>query len=493
MFKKLTTIMVISFVLVNGVFLAALSMASYRSFFNFTSEEISETRLTLLNESAKKLAGFISSVSEAGVYIAINRNVIEMFSDEPDNAYDAISDQRELISIMNGVTSMKTFIHSIEVYTNHYEEYPIVSGEVVQPMNHVMDEKWFPSLFSKADYAWVPKHESIHTSQEFISYMHRLMNQRGETVGYIKVNVTAETFFEYMSDKELLNQTSEPLILLNTGGRIIAETHTSEVFPILDRVVSSMNDEPFSTLTEDYQQITNHHELIRYDNDYFLLLLSEPNYDQWRLAQVIPVDGLYTETRQMGIMIFAMGLLGLLISIPIVYWIGKRFSLPISNLIKGMRSIEKGDFNQKVGPYYIEEYDVLASSFNRMTKELNESVKRLKAESGYRREAEIRALQSQIMPHFLYNTLDMIRWKAMDHRANDISDMVNQLSRMLRIGLSGGNKFILLRDELEHVKSYIQIQQTRLTSQVHYHERVKASLKDLYVPKIILQPLSKIV
>ncbi|WP_100406495.1 sensor histidine kinase [Bacillus solitudinis] len=488
MFRKLTTIMVISFVMVNGLFLSGLSYVSYKYFFNFTSEEISETRLTLLNESAKKLSGFITSISEAGMYIAINQNVIQMFSDDPASTYDAIAEQRELTQLINGVTSLKTFIDSIEIFTDRYENYPRIPGKIVQPKDILEKEEWFNQSFGKMDNGWVPKHQSSFSNQETISYVHRIMNQRGETVGYIKVNVLARTFFEYMSDKDLLKETNEPLILLNTGRRVIAQTHTSESFSVLDELTTSISSEPYKMLTETYNDYSNYHGLIKHGNELFLVLISEPNYEQWSLVQLIPVDPLYEETRKIGLYIFFMGLCGLLLSIPIVYWVGKRFTVPISKLITGMRYVEKGRFDKKVGPYYIEEYDILANNFNRMTTELNETLNNLKKENGFRREAELRALQSQIMPHFLYNTLDMIRWKAMDHNAEDISLMVNQLSKMLRIGLSGGEKFILLRDELEHAKSYIEIQRARLKEDITYELKIPASLKDLYVPKIILQP-----
>src|SRR5690606_8723744 len=89
----------------------------------------------------------------------------------------------------------------------------------------------------------------------------------------------------------------------------------------------------------------------------------------------------------------------------------------------------------------------------------------------------------------LYNTLDIIHWKALDYRAEEISRMVNSLSKMFRIGLSGGRNFILLRDELEHVSSYIDIQRARMSDrEIDLELKVPAQFKECFVPKIILQP-----
>jgi sensor histidine kinase YesM len=260
------------------------------------------------------------------------------------------------------------------------------------------------------------------------------------------------------------------------------------MFQVLDEVTESIPSEPYNRLQDTYSSFSNHHQLIKHNNEMYLLLISNPNYEQWRMVQLIPIASLYVKTRELGLFILAMGIAGILLSIPFAYFIGKRINVPIQKIIQGMRRVEKGKFDTRVGPYYVEEYDILAKNFNQMTSQIDESLAKLKRESGYRREAEIRALQSQIMPHFLYNTLDMIHWRAMDHQAEDISLMVNQLSKMLRIGLSGGQKFILLRDELEHVKCYIHIQRARLKKEIDYKVRVPASIKGFYIPKIILQP-----
>lgn len=488
MIRKLKTIMVVCFVLVNALFLAGVSYSSYQYFFNFTSEEISETKLTLLNESANKLSGVIQNIRETGTYIAVDRTLMDIFENTELSPYQALVERNELKNLAQNVASLKQEVYSIEIYTDRFQEYSYLYDYNVQPESNLTEQDWFEPFIKNVDNGWVPRHTDDVMNREMISYVHRILNQRSETIGYIKVNVLAEHFLEYLVDTDLYEEINEPFILLNTGGRIIAETHSREEFPILNDITLPIENEIYEQLVPEYDQLTDHHQLIRKDNEYYLLLISQPNYEQWRLVQVIPVDDLYAETQELGIHVLVIGLIAIILSIPIVYGIGKWITKPISQMVKAMRQVEKGQFDVQVQHHYIEEYDILGKNFNQMTNELSELLAKLEKENVHRREAEMRALQSQIMPHFLYNTLDMIKWKSLDHDAKDVGDMVNKLSKMLRIGLSGGLKFIRLRDELDHAKCYIDIQKQRQSQAIDYKVRVPASLKDYYVPKIILQP-----
>ena len=102
------------------------------------------------------------------------------------------------------------------------------------------------------------------------------------------------------------------------------------------------------------------------------------------------------------------------------------------------------------------------------------------------RKAELVALQSQINPHFLYNTLDTVVWMARSGDQNGVVSMVTALTRFFRISLSKGRDFIPLRDELAHVESYLTIQHTRYENMLNYRVEVDEDCLDIQVPKRIL-------
>ena len=425
MVRRLKTIMVVCFVLVNALFLAGVSYLSYTYFFTFTTEEISESRLSLLNESANKLSGFTRNISEAGKFIAIDRSVIDLFSQEYEDPYTALVNRDELQNIVRDVSSLKREIQSIEVYTDWFKDYPYLYKNTLYPESELGLFPWFRTFIESVDNGWAPEHLDPHSGHEVISYIHRIMDSRNRTVGYIKVNVKSTEFLGFLRDMNLYEEINEPFILLNTGGSVIAETHSRYDFPMMNKLLTKSPDTMFERLIPKYDKRTNYHEVVQEDNEHYMILLSEPNQEQWRLAQIILIDELYEDTRQLRLFIIVIGSAAILLSIPIVYSIGRWITKPITHMVRAMRKVEKGQFDVQLNEHYIEEYDILTGNFNQMTKELDKLVKQVEEEHANRREAELRALQSQIMPHFLYNTLDMIKWKSMDHDVENVEEMVN--------------------------------------------------------------------
>lgn len=486
MLRKLTAIIVIGFVAVLAIVLTIVSLISYRIFFDFTSDEISATKLTLLNENADKLAGISHNVSQAGYYLAANDTVIQTFTDPVVDSFDAIKEQRELRNQMNIMAGLKPEIHSLEMYTDRYNGFPIISDGHVLPLEELEKQSWF-SIFEHMDSGWIPWRAH---GRNMVSFIHRLVDYRGSKVGYIKVNLLEERFFSELTIDGHVDPLSEPLLLVDTGGRVIARTQAAESGTLLRQLTVADADEPYDRLQDTFMHLSDYHQVLMDGSERYLLLISKPNSERWRLVQLIPVKALYAETTKLGWIVLSLGILVLLLSIPLVYWLGKKIILvPIHQIIFGMKQVERGKFDVRLDPLYIEEFDYLAQHFNRMTSELEQSIKQINSEHRARRDAELKMLQNQIMPHFLYNTLDIIHWKAMDYKAEEISLMVNSLSKMFRIGLSGGRSFIRLRDELEHVNRYIDIQRARMADrQIEYTAHVPATLKDYYVPKIILQP-----
>ncbi len=170
-----------------------------------------------------------------------------------------------------------------------------------------------------------------------------------------------------------------------------------------------------------------------------------------------------------------------------------------------MSCVEKGDLGVRFFYPYKDEVGSLAKSFNYMIGEIQslvrkqeETIEELKRERDYvaevqkqKRKAELKALQAQINPHFLYNTLNAITWQAADQGAEEISILSNSLGKFFRIGLSKGAEVITLREELEHVSSYLDIQSIRYHSRLSYEIHVDDRCLDFRMIKLILQPLAE--
>lgn len=209
----------------------------------------------------------------------------------------------------------------------------------------------------------------------------------------------------------------------------------------------------------------------------------------WQVVGVFPAsEVLHDMTTTAYVM--AISLLGALLSIAILsYVLSNTITKPLSKLQRLMEQAEAGDFSVRFNSRYTDEVGSLGDSFNHMLQQIEQLVQQVYTEQKNKRNAEMRILQEQIKPHFLYNTLDTISWLSRENGAEDVVLLVDALTSMFRVGLSKGRESITIKEEICHVSSYLCIQQIRYSTKLSYEIHVPEELENYMVPKLILQPL----
>jgi two-component system sensor histidine kinase YesM len=171
------------------------------------------------------------------------------------------------------------------------------------------------------------------------------------------------------------------------------------------------------------------------------------------------------------------------------YYIPLSITRPIRRLTQVTDQVAKGDLTVRSDVTGGLEAQVLSDSMNTMIDKINELLEQVKTEQVRLRKAEFELLQSQINPHFLYNTLDAIVWLAEAGEQKKVVSMVGSLSDFFRISLNQGQDILDVREELQHVRSYLEIQQMRYQDILQYEICVPEELYSSRIPKITLQPL----
>ena len=165
------------------------------------------------------------------------------------------------------------------------------------------------------------------------------------------------------------------------------------------------------------------------------------------------------------------------------------FTKPITDLVKVTDRVSQGDLEARSINDSRDEVGVLSESMNQMIDKINELLSQITTEQIRIREAELELLQSQINPHFLYNTLDTIIWLAEGGDQKKVVDMVKSLSAFFRTSLSRGKDIITIREEIQHARSYLEIQQFRYQDILEYEIDVPEEYYEYTIPKITIQPL----
>ena len=247
----------------------------------------------------------------------------------------------------------------------------------------------------------------------------------------------------------------------------------------------------FAGLKEENTQKMTAHSDGSYEENGLIYTIRTRKGSSWRIVAVSFVDELI-EDRLKDCLLLLAGLLLLVLAATIVSSVvlSRYISRPIHSLNKAMGEFEANAEGFSYEPVYGSlEVTSLSNAFGHLVIRIQELMNKVRNEEIVLRKTELRALQAQINPHFLYNTLDSIAWMCEEGRTKDAVEMVNALARLFRISISKGHELISVEKEVEHAKSYLQIQKFRYKNQFQYSFEVQESCLHYYCNKITLQPI----
>ena len=212
---------------------------------------------------------------------------------------------------------------------------------------------------------------------------------------------------------------------------------------------------------------------------------------KWRICVFINIDKLMEIERTFLITMVLVSGIVLVIGILLFTAVARTITSPMKQLELVMRKVEKSDYfrMEEVQLVASREVEALTGRFNQMMRKIGELMDRVIAEQNAQRKSELKALQNQINPHFLYNTLDSILWLIENEKNNEAAEMLVALATLFRIGISNDSEVIPVRDELEHVRNYLLIQNIRYSGSFDYEFDVDESMLDIKTMKLILQPI----
>lgn len=276
-------------------------------------------------------------------------------------------------------------------------------------------------------------------------------------------------------------------------------------------VIVNLNSEPvIGTPNKEWQTILNddgwldelrsHKDELweaRYGNrDLFVVSANLVGNMHWTLLGISDRDKLLGKMIAYRQSMIWAGLISLAVCFVFAFSISRTITNPLYRLRDTMKRVAQRDFGVRFAYRYHDVVGDLGDSFNDMVEEtqtlvgkLEEEREQVRIQQLLKRRAELKALQAQINPHFLYNTLDSISWMATDAGADEISDIAIALANLFRSGLKRGNELSPLEDEITHVSSYLKIQKMRYQERFDYTLEVPEAMLSSYCIRLLLQPL----
>ncbi|TBL79147.1 cache domain-containing sensor histidine kinase [Paenibacillus thalictri] len=209
----------------------------------------------------------------------------------------------------------------------------------------------------------------------------------------------------------------------------------------------------------------------------------------WDYITLTNVEMLAKDAKQLSSFLLWIGVFACLLAIVISFIFSKRIVIPLKRLQNTMRNIEKNDFQSNIAVAGRDEVGQLTISFNRMVSRIRELIHTVYRSEIQEKEAHIMALQSQINPHFLYNTLGTVNAMAMMSDNEEISKMVVALGDMFKYAMKQNGRLASIREEMEHLDNYMTIQRSRYGERIQFVIDIPVALMEFSTIRLVLQPL----
>ncbi len=451
---------------------------------NFTvnqiiSKQVNENTLQLIGKTNKSLESYVSEIQNITYYISFHPLVQDFLREQPSLHQETEQQLYEIKKFLRGFTTLHAEIAGILI-VNARNQY--LSNEIVPKYaNDLTEETWYhQAIANRGIFELIghPKGRNIvsyiaYTDDEVVTVVRAILDPATqETLGVVLIDLKLRVIAETLKDTRL-GQSGFLMLIDEKGEQVYAPNN-----PITEQIQATW-------FLQDTQGDFNK----RIGNQEVQFIYRKSNFTNWSVVGVFAKSESVAEVREIRFYLVSFIFLVIFLGVTASYFLSHSLSRPILRLTQFMSRVEAGDLHIRSIDDRTDEIGMLSRGFNQMLTHIGKLIVLVKTKERQKRESELRILHANIKPHFLYNTLDTIQWLAKKKGATEVSSLVDALSTFFRIGLSKGKEIIPFEDEIEHVRSYLKIQQTRYSYKLQHDIFMSPLLKSCFVIKLILQPI----
>ncbi|MBB6633373.1 sensor histidine kinase [Cohnella thailandensis] len=393
------------------------------------------------------------------------------------------SNENQATQLLMNYITMKERAFSVYIYNlNGGQDLLVSTNKPVDYTYHPRNESWFRDFLASEDITRdLPTRIDLQTKQEnnwAIYHLRKIFDlENGKLLGLMVISIDID--FINKVNKRLQESSRSAFTIVDENERVIFNSDYSRI------------NRPFSELFPLKAKIDKDtaREVVKSGGKSYILIHSAFEAHNWTTYIYMPVEELAVEgnilMRNLWMIVMALVLFAIISS----FYLSNLITRPIKRLMKNMTLVEQGRFDNLPAVKSNDEIGLLAKRFEQMSSELKQLVERIYHEQEEKAEAEIRALQAQINPHFLYNTLNSVKWIASMQRADKIVEMTEALISILRYSSKVENRMVPIREEFDNIAHYLTIQKVRYFNRIAVSYRLDERLLDYEILKLSIQPL----
>lgn len=468
--KSIQSTISISFTLLTAVTMIFMGLSLYNKF--------TKTAETNALVSTSQIVDQVNT--NVTYYLKGMEDVSNAISEELSNS--SFSEDGNLKNVLDMTLMLRKDIVTLAVFNEKGELIGSTSGTDVKKGLKVENEDWFKKVIEKPDdlYFSAPHVENLFKGQyKWVVSLSREIDivSDGKDNKYITLVDMNFSAINELSSRVDLGKRGY-IYIIDKDGNIIYHPQQQMIYAGLKK-----ENIDFAVNKPDGNYIEN------FNGEQTMINIKTAEYTGWRIVGNSYYDEMVTTKKDIYYFFICILIFSIIIVIVMSILISARISLPIKKLEKIMKRVEKGEFDIYADVEGEDEVRHLSKTFNMMIYRITQLMDQNTREQEEKRKSELKALQAQINPHFLYNTLDSIVWMAENEENQGVITMVTALANLFRTSISRGEEIIYIRDEIEHARSYLTIQQIRYMDKFDFTIEVDEKIMEYKTLKIILQPI----
>ncbi|MCT2536678.1 sensor histidine kinase [Aquibacillus koreensis] len=469
---RLATKMVIALSLIILVSSTITGYLSYSAHLDIAEKEISKQFAQKVEQVSSRIDAKINEVYRFSDTIIFHPTVTDVLSKSNEFKLIEYENLMNFNDILNNLKLNLDYVYSIEMTDRFRKRYKPTHSTEFQELNQSTYDKIAEAL-SKTDGEMVWQRETYHTmSREYdvIVAARKIKNEKMDVIGQLLLVFDSRQFVDVFDD-----------VLAN-------EDDIVNLYTPRGNLLYSNQDKSFLTST-DRSEKGNNVRTEMYDGERYLLATNDSGISNFRFESAMSLQGLHNKSQTIFHVSLLSGLVSLAIAILLIAFASYRLLGPLKTVVSGMKSIKEGKLDTRIKVKSNDELAYLGNSFNEMIDFIQSLIKNVYQTQLDQREAELTALQAQLNPHFLYNTLDMLRSKLYLQDDFENADLVVALSQMLRYAIEPASTTTTIKDELHQINNYLTIQKSRFEEELHINMDVDDEVYDCSIVRLLLQPI----
>lgn len=483
---------IISFSCLIIITIFVIGIVAISQYSRITEENTGEFSYQIIEQVIKNVDYYVNEMESISTIANYNYSIQKYLKNNKIEAdVGSFKDANKITELFNDIGSIRKDIVSIFIFSNNGSLLSNnIKAEINKDYNFSRQEWYKEAIKNRGKSVIIRPHKQsyiMNSSNMVISLSRSINSYDGkDQLGVILIDLNLRVLDDICRDVK--PGKNGYVFIIDKDGNMIYHPDYSYMYRAMDELYLKNIFKSDDSFVTDVLRAKDGSFVKKIDSEQKQITFKKSEITDWIVVSVTPYKEMMIDINRIKNFIILIGFICLICALFLSILISSMITKPIKRLELLMEKAENGNLSVSYEIESRDEIGLLSQRFNNMINKIQALMHQVVDEQEQKRKIEFKALQAQINPHFLYNTLDSIIWMA-EVNKDDVITMTNALANLFRLSLSKGEDIILIENEIEHVRNYLIIQHMRYTNKFDYQINVDEDILNHSMLKLILQPL----